>query len=71
MQSRNFNSNFTNAHAPCKDCPNRHKACWGDCEAYKQYKRDIANYYDARRKYLDYEYTAIEPYNKKRKKREW
>lgn len=21
----------------CKDCPNRHTACWNTCEVYKEY----------------------------------
>lgn len=22
-------------NAPCKNCPDRHEACWGHCEKYK------------------------------------
>lgn len=22
---------------PCKDCAERHKGCWGDCEKYKAF----------------------------------
>lgn len=25
---------------PCKDCQERHRACWQDCERYKQAKRN-------------------------------
>ena len=25
--------------APCKDCERRREACWGTCEAYKEYRR--------------------------------
>lgn len=25
---------------PCKDCPDRHQACWSDCERYKQAKAE-------------------------------
>ena len=43
--------------APCKDCPNRHPHCHGECEAYKTFKneqvkdkeayyRDDSNMYD-------------------------
>lgn len=30
--------------APCKDCPNRHPECHGQCEAYQAYRaqRDAA-----------------------------
>lgn len=27
---------------PCKDCPDRHPACWSECERYKQAKKDHA-----------------------------
>lgn len=26
---------------PCKDCEFRHTACWGDCEVYKAYKKQV------------------------------
>lgn len=28
--------------APCKDCPERREACWGQCEKYKAYKERVA-----------------------------
>lgn len=28
--------------APCKNCPDRHEACWGHCEKYKAW---IAEYH--------------------------
>lgn len=24
--------------SPCKNCPDRHEACWGGCEKYQQWK---------------------------------
>ena len=27
--------------SPCKDCPDRHEACWGHCEKYKQWTDKI------------------------------
>lgn len=26
---------------PCKDCPDRHRACWDSCDKYKQFKMEI------------------------------
>lgn len=26
--------------APCKDCPDRHEACWSKCEKHKAWKRE-------------------------------
>jgi predicted ATP-dependent serine protease len=25
-------------NSPCKDCPDRHEACWGKCEKYKAWR---------------------------------
>jgi hypothetical protein len=25
-------------NSPCKDCPDRHEACWGQCEKYKTWR---------------------------------
>lgn len=27
-------------NAPCKNCPDRHEACWGHCEKYKAWKAE-------------------------------
>jgi hypothetical protein len=26
---------------PCKDCENRHEACWGTCAAFKEYRKPL------------------------------
>ena len=26
---------------PCYECPDRHEACWGHCEAYKAYAEEL------------------------------
>ena len=26
--------------APCKNCPDRHEACWGHCEKYNAWKAE-------------------------------
>lgn len=36
--------------APCKDCEHRHEACWGSCEAYKEYRRPMDALKDDRRR---------------------
>lgn len=27
-------------NCPCKDCPDRHTACWGGCERYKEWRAE-------------------------------
>lgn len=27
-------------NGPCKDCPNRHRACWNSCEKYLAFKKE-------------------------------
>lgn len=26
---------------PCKDCPDRHTACWSECEKYIRYRNQV------------------------------
>ena len=35
--------------APCKDCPDRHYACWGSCEKYKAFRKELDRAREARR----------------------
>lgn len=37
--------------SPCKDCPDRHEACWGHCEKYKAWIDNIHEQQAAEREY--------------------
>ena len=36
---------------PCKGCTERHTACWGDCEKYKEWKKLVDKANNARKEY--------------------
>lgn len=31
----------TNIHGPCKDCAERHIACWATCHKYAEYQQKL------------------------------
>ena len=37
--------------SPCKDCKERHEACWGGCEKYKEWKQRLDELNRVRREY--------------------
>lgn len=37
--------------APCKDCPDRHEACWGHCEKYKTWLDTVHKQQAAEKEY--------------------
>lgn len=37
--------------SPCKDCKDRHPACHGSCDRYKEWKRRLEKVNEERRKY--------------------
>lgn len=37
--------------APCKDCADRHEACWGGCDRYKEWKKRLDDLNKARKEY--------------------
>ena len=39
--------------APCKNCVDRHEACWGKCEKYKQWKMMLDEVNRRRREYRE------------------
>ena len=41
----------TREKPPCKDCTDRHEACWGKCEKYKKWKDGLEKVNEERRKY--------------------
>ena len=36
---------------PCKGCAERHEACWGKCEKYKEWKKILDSANKARQEY--------------------
>ena len=36
---------------PCKGCAERHEACWGTCEKYKEWKKMVDSANKARQEY--------------------
>ena len=36
---------------PCKGCADRHTACWGECEKYKEWKKLVDGANKARKEY--------------------
>lgn len=36
---------------PCKGCAERHEACWGKCEKYKEWKNILESANKARQEY--------------------
>ena len=36
---------------PCKGCADRHTACWGECEKYKEWKKILDSANKARQEY--------------------
>ena len=61
------------AYPPCKDCEERHKLCWNDCEKYISWKasRDEARkeIYKAKYHNMSLDNFQIEGRNKALKKR--
>lgn len=37
--------------APCKDCPDRHESCHGQCEKYQAYRKERDEMLEERRAY--------------------
>ena len=41
----------TREMSPCKGCTERHEACWGKCEKYKEWKKLVDDANKARKEY--------------------
>ena len=41
----------TREMSPCKGCSDRHEACWGKCEKYKEWKKLVDGANKARKEY--------------------
>lgn len=52
-------------NAPCKDCPDRHIGCHGECEAYQTYNADRERIRASKK-------TAIDMYEiQKKRNKKW
>ena len=41
MNDKNRIHLSSQTEAPCKNCPDRHRACWDRCEKYQAYKAAV------------------------------
>ena len=53
----------TREMSPCKDCPDRHEACWGKCEKYKSWKSMLDEVNKRRKEYDGKPFIKYNPYN--------
>lgn len=51
--------------SPCKDCENRHEACWSNCEKYKEWR----SVFDANKKDREKQYEPSNFINDQKQKR--
>ena len=49
--------------SPCKGCSDRHEACWGKCEKYKEWKRDLDELNRRRKEYENKPFVRYNPYD--------
>ena len=43
---------------PCKDCVDRHEACWSDCERYKAYRAELDEENKRKREAMEEKYIT-------------
>ena len=48
---------------PCKDCTDRHEACWGKCEKYKSWKSRLDEVNKRRKEYEAKPFVQYNPYD--------
>lgn len=48
---------------PCKDCTDRHEACWGKCEKYKAWKSRLDEVNKRRREYNQKPFVHYNPFD--------
>jgi predicted ATP-dependent serine protease len=53
----------TREMSPCKDCTDRHEACWGKCEKYKSWKSRLDELNQRRKEYEAKPFVQYNPYN--------
>ena len=49
--------------APCKDCTDRHEACWGKCEKYKAWKSRLDEINQRRKEYNQKPFVQYNPFD--------
>ena len=49
--------------SPCKDCKERHEACWGKCEKYKAWKSRLEEVNKLRKEYNQKPFVQYNPYD--------
>ena len=49
--------------APCKDCMDRHTACNGSCERYKEWKLRLDEVNKRRKEYNEKPFVKYNPYD--------
>ena len=53
----------TREMSPCKDCTDRHEACWGKCEKYKEWKSRLDEVNKRRKEYEAKPFVKYNPYD--------
>lgn len=53
---------ITREMSPCKDCAERHEACWGKCEKYKKWKTRLEELNKRRKEYDAKPFVKYNPY---------
>lgn len=49
--------------SPCKDCKERHEACWGKCDKYKAWKSRLDELNKRRKEYENKPFVRYNPYD--------
>jgi predicted ATP-dependent serine protease len=49
--------------SPCKDCADRHEACWGKCEKYKTWKSRLDEVNTRRKEYNNKPFVQYNPFD--------
>ena len=49
--------------SPCKDCKERHEACWGKCEKYKAWKYSLDEVNKRRKEYEPKPFVQYNPFD--------
>lgn len=53
---------ITRENPPCRDCLERHEACWGECEKYKAWKSRLDDVNRRRKEHEEKPFVRYNPY---------
>lgn len=53
----------TREKLPCKGCKERHEACWGKCEKYKEWKKYLDEVNKRRKEYERKPFVKYNPFD--------